>query len=245
MSKNRFDFRLAIGSIGGPRSSVWHFWSRRSEVYATHGGMGGIEKFSFHTPNVCRRAFTKEYGTPAAMTNRASHEWLRDPTPPVGSQQVVRVLRIGFATDLLSTALKPPKRTITWVKPAPLGGSTVLSLMFTKDSEANLVQALEGEPSALNHTLIVYKKLPNGEAFCITSWFSPEADKTLRVPASHGHKRDLIVYPKDPEATGRPVRLTTFSSPKDGELIDVWEFGGYWSAPVTDAEWKAMVDAVA
>ena len=56
--------------------------------------------------------------------------------------------------------------------------------------------------------------------------------------------RIIVGFPA-PEATGRPVRLTTSSSPKDGDLMDVWEFGGYWSAPVTDAEWKAMVDAVA
>src|SRR4051812_32627367 len=36
--KKRFDVRIAVGSPDGPRSSVWHFWSRKSEVYAQHGG---------------------------------------------------------------------------------------------------------------------------------------------------------------------------------------------------------------
>ena len=240
MSKKRFDFRLAIGTVDGARSSVWHFWSRNSEVYAAHGGMGGVEKFSFHTPNICRRAFTKEHGTPNTLTNRAMHEWLRDPTPPIGGKRVVRVLRVGFATDLLSTALKPPKRHNAWIKPAPAGGSTVLDLMFTRDSEAVLSQAISGEPPGLGHTLIAYKQLPNGEAFCVTVWYSDKADKLLRMPASHGHKNDLIVHPNDPTLSGRPVRLTLFSNPTDGELMNVWELGAYWHVPLTDDEWEMM-----
>jgi hypothetical protein len=204
--------------------------------------MGGIEKFSFHTPNICRRAFTKEHGTPEMLNNRATSEWHRDPTPPVGSKRVVRVLRVGFATNLLSTALEPPKRSITWIKAAPPGGSTVLDLMFTHDCEADLFEAIAHEPVDLGHTLVAYKQLPNGEAFCVTSWHSDQADKTLRMPASHGHKHDLIVHPNDPASTGRPVRLTLFSNPTDGELINVWDLGAYWHAPLTDDQWKKMCE---
>lgn len=239
MSKKRFDFRLAVGGPMSARSGVWHFWSRNKEVYAAFSGLGGVQKFSFHFPDICRLAFTKEHGTPSAMSQRALHEWRRDLTPPRGTMHVTRVLRVAFATDLLSTALKPTRHEINWIQPAPPGGSTVIDLMFTRDTEEALRSVL---PDEAGHRMLVYKTLPNGESYCITRWFSQNGTEMLRVPASHGHPGDLIISPEDPSNTGRPIRFVTFSNPKDGDLINGWEFGGYWSAPVSEHEWKARCD---
>jgi hypothetical protein len=237
MGSQRFDVRLAVGTPGGPCSSVWRFWSRKSEVYAAVSQMGGVEKFSFHTPDICRHAFTKEHGTPRTMRDRAMHAWRRDPTPPAGTNRVVRVLRIGFATDLLSTALQPPRRTLIWAAPAPAGGSTVVEVIFSRDSESTVIEALA---THLAHKLIAYRRLPNGEAFCITSWYSDQADKVLRMPADADHKDDLVVFPNDITQSGRPVRLSLFSNPKDGDFMQVWELGAFWHPPLTEAEWNAM-----
>jgi hypothetical protein len=240
MASQRFDIRLAGGTAEGPRSSVWAFWSRKSEVYAAVAQMGGIEKFSFHTPNLCRRAFTKEHGTPSTLPNRATLECRRDPTPALGSNQVVRVLRVGFATDLLSTALQHPRHNPIWIAPAPLGGSTVVELVFARESLAAVVAALATDAPHFAHKLVAYKQLPNGEAFYITSWYAEQADKVLRMPADAGHKDDLIVFPHDINQSGRPVRLSLFSNPKDGDFIQVWELGAFWHPPLTDAEWDGM-----
>ncbi len=236
--KKRYDFRMAVGSANGPRSSVWHFFSRKSEVYAVHGGIGGIEKFSFHTPNLCLRAFTSEHGKPQGLENRVMHRWRRDDTPPPGLNRTVRVLRIGFSTHLLSTALEATTaKEVSWVPSAPTGGSTVVDLMFTRDSAKALAENLKSEPVELRHTLLAYNALPNGEAFALTFWHAEGSDGPLRMPASHGHKDDLIVFPEDPQRTGRPVRLTTFSKPKDGEMMSVWEMGAFWHLPLTDEQW--------
>jgi hypothetical protein len=160
MASQRFDIRLAVGTAGGPRSSVWAFWSRKSEVYAAFAQMGGIEKFSFHTPNLCRRAFTKEHGTPSTLPNRATQEWRCDPTPALGSNQVVRVLRVGFATDLLSTALQHPRHNPIWIEPAPPGGSTMVELVFTRESQAAVVAALATDAPHIAHKLVAYEQLP-------------------------------------------------------------------------------------
>jgi hypothetical protein len=242
MAGNRFDIRLAVGSADGPRSSVWAFWARKSEVYAAHRNMGGIQKFSFHTPTLCRHAFTKEFGPPSGRSNRAMQEWHRGSTPPAGSNQIVRVLRIGIATDHLSTKLgeTPPGNT-HWISPAPSGGSTVIDLSLTKDNEATLRDALEFEPAHLEHKLLAYSQLPNGEVLSISSWHSDQAEKVFRVLAAPHDARDLLILPIDPDNTGRPVRLTLFSNPKDGDFISVWELGGYWHAPLAEAEWQAMV----
>jgi hypothetical protein len=202
--------------------------------------MGGIEKFSFHTPNICRRAFTKEHGTPHTMLDRTMHAWRRDPTPPAGTNSAVRVLRIGFATDLLSTASQLPRRNPIWVAPAPAGGSTVIELLFTRESEPTVIAAIATDAPSSAHKLIAYRHLPNGEAFCISSWYADQADKVLRMPADAGHKDDLIVLPNDITQSGRPVRLSLFSNPKDGDFMQVWELGAFWHPPLTEAEWDVM-----
>lgn len=206
--------------------------------------MGGIEKFSFHTPTSCRRAFTKEHGAPNGRSNRATQEWHRGTTPPKGSNQVVRVLRIGITTDHLSTKLAdpPPKNTL-WIAPGPRGGATMIDIFFSLDDEVSLREALQSEAPSLGHELFAYWRLPNAEALCISSWHSSDAQKVFRVKAAPHDPRDLLILPDDPADTGRPVRLTLFSNPKDGDLMSVWEMGGYWQEPLTDARWRAICEA--
>ena len=234
-----------MGSPNGPRSSVWHFWSRKSEVYAQHGRMGGIEKFSFHTPSLCLHAFTTEHGRPKSMASRANQAWHRDETPPAGLNRAVRVLRIGISTDVLSTKLElTTSKPVMWVPPAPPGGTTVIDLMFVRDGARAVRESLQSEPVEMQHTLLAYKQLPNGEAFAVTSHHAKNGDGPLRVPASHGQKHDLIIYPDDPFSSGRPVRMTTFSKPKDGDIMLVWEWGAFWHPPLTDSQWSEWVEAV-
>ena len=51
-----------------------------------------------------------------------------------------------------------------------------------------------------------------------------------------------VVGNDDPTGTGRPVRLTLSSNPKDGDLVSLWEMGGYWHEPLTEAQWQAMCE---
>jgi hypothetical protein len=238
MSK-RFDVRLVVGIPNGPRSDVWHYWSRNESVYVANAKMGGIVKFSFHPPDICRYAFTKEYGTSAALPDRATEVWRRDPTLPAGARKVVRVLRVGFWTDVLSTALASPSKEPVWIKPAPLGNTTIVDLMFTRDDEVALRAALATEPPALAHTMVAYRQLSNGEAFCISAWHSPTADKPLRVQGNNAN--DLLILPYDPTDSGRPIRFTAFSSPKDGGFMEAWDFGAFAHRPLSDAEWDLLL----
>jgi hypothetical protein len=222
VTMKRFDVRLAVGTMHCPRSSVWNFWSRNDQVYVAHGNLGGVEKFSFHTPDIYRLAFTKEHGTPVGVSNRASHQWRRDLSPPPRMKQVVPVLRVNFATDVLSTALAAPKKPVSWIDAAPVGHATVVDLMFTRESEQSMSElSANGFPQQCGFKLICYKEMSNEEAFLIASWFSTEAANTLRMPAENGAKHDLIILPIDPNRTGRPVRLTVFSDPKDGDIIQL------------------------
>lgn len=243
MGRKRFDLRVAVGEKGQPRSSIWAFWSSRSEVYAAHRSMGGIEKFSFHTPDLCRHAFTKESGLPRGHGNRLMQSWRRGSTPSEGTKQIVSVLRVGISTDHLSTALEdsPPKNTV-WIPPAPVGGSTILDLGFTNEKEVAIRRALESEQPSLAHKLIAFHELPNGESFFVKTWHSERAQKVFRVLAAPHDPRDLLILPVDPQSTGRPVRFTLLSNPKDGDVMWAWEMGGYWHSPLTDEQWQEMCE---
>jgi hypothetical protein len=82
--------------------------------------MSGIEKFSFHTPDLCLHAFTDDYRQRAGLSYRAMQKWHRESTPPAGSNQVHRVLRIGISTDHLSTKITEiPSQNTRWIDPAP------------------------------------------------------------------------------------------------------------------------------
>jgi hypothetical protein len=100
--------------------------------------------------------------------------------------------------------------------------------------------ALATDASHFAHNLIAFKQLSNGEAFYITSWYSDKAYKVLRMPADDGHKDDLIVFPTDINQSGRPVRLSLYSNPKDSDLMQVWELGAFWHPPLTATEWDSM-----
>jgi hypothetical protein len=167
------DISVVVGSFDGPRSSIWRFKSKKSDVYVLFSDrLGGELKFSFHPPNVCRLAKPKD--KKIVRRDPALNEWRRDPTPERGSKRAVRVLHIGIATDLLSTAFAAQRRddVAVWVDPAPAGGSTVLDLMYTNDDQDILVTALAADRPGAKHKLLTYRRLSNGEAFCVTAWHS-------------------------------------------------------------------------
>ena len=119
----------------------------------------------------------------------------------------------------------------------------MIDLFFSLDSEGSLREALASDPPSLAHELLAYRQLPNDEALCISSWHSSAAQKFFRVKAAPHDPRDLLILPDDPADTGRPVRLTLFSNPKDGDSMNVWEMGGYWQEPLTDDRWQAICKA--
>ena len=62
-------------------------------------------------------------------------------------------------------------------------------------------------------------------------WHAPIADKTLRMPADLTHKDDLIAFPENINASGRPVRLSLFSNPKNDDFMQVWGMGHFGIDP--------------
>ena len=121
-----------------------------------------------------------------------------------GQNKAIKVLQVVFPTDYLSTPFAPPKKKTRWIAPAPPMMSVILECYFTNDTGAAVRSAISPARS-----MLMYVKLPNGEAFCATAFHSEFAGNDFSVPASHGHKEDFVFLREDPEAQGRPIRLAS------------------------------------
>lgn len=242
MSKNRFDLRFVVGSPNGPRSSEWAVWSRKSDVYVASRTLGGIQKFSFHPPNLCRHALTKEHVKRAEKIDRKAIEWRRGQSPVRGKKQVVRVLRIGFPTDYLSSSLQGKvSNKCLWLDSAPNSGSTVVDIMFTNEDRINLERELIHEMKYFEHRIISYHKMEDGEAFAVASFHSPLTEAPIRLKAAPHDPFDMIALPVDRFNTGRPIRLTLLGHAEDNKPLQVLELGCFRHFPISETTWDAMI----
>lgn len=226
MSKKRaLEVRIIVGSENGPCSSVWRVWSSRNEIYVAWGNLGHVEKISFHSEKggirTCRKAFTTERGTPKVLPDRATIKWQRWDSPAAGEGQGICVLEAAFPTDYLSSVKKLPAKAVTWIIPAPSGMATVLEMLFTREPETEL-RKLMG-----NERVVTYTSLPNGEAFVLAQRSAIGEQDDFYVDASQPDDESLIFSARDDGGTGRPIRFAAFSSPRNGDRMYVWEFGGY------------------
>ncbi len=223
--KRALDIRIIVGSEHGPCSSVWRVWSSRSEIYVAWGNLGYVEKLSFHSERdgvrICRKAFTAERGTPKVLPNRATIKWQRWDSPPAGQGQGICVLEAAFPTDYLSSVKKMPAKAVTWITPAPAGMATVLEMFFTREPEIELLKLMGKE------RVVTYTSLPNGEAFVLAQRSATGEKDDFYVDAYQPNDEPIIFSARDDGGTGRPIRFAAFSTPKDGDRMYVWEFGGY------------------
>jgi hypothetical protein len=227
----KFNFNFAVADSDGKRSSLMHLRRHGSQIYLMTQSMGGIQKYSFHTPDICRLAFTKEYATKQQMKNRGIIEWRRGPTPEAGSVNATRVLRLHVGTNVLSARYPETAEGFEKIAAAPRNWSTIVDLGYTRDPESIIRKKVGESATDYNHTLVAYEQLENGEAIFLSSHWASVANDTLNMPAPKpgvgavfGH---LVVSPNDPQNSGRPIRVTVWSNPGYGDLLDAWEFGAY------------------
>jgi hypothetical protein len=219
-SMGKVDLRIAVGSLIGPRSSIWRVFSNKDDVYIAHGDLGGIQKFSFHASGICRHAFTREEGPALPGQDRAQRKWRRVVGPTEG---MVYALVARFPSDFLSSTLKAPSKPVRWITPAPLGQATIIEFVFTRLNEDDM-RALAAKHG---RQIIDQTQLPSGEYF-VTSWVhEPWHGEPFVIPGVFGRDDQHVVSRHDPTGTGRPVRLSIFIEPTETQPMTVDEYGAY------------------
>lgn len=224
------EFRFAVGSPSGRRSTSWKVWSdTKSEIYLTQRSMGRVNKFSFHQGGDATYAYRWAGIAPHADgTDRNFRKWQRLPVPPKGSDVVAGLLSIIFPTNHLSSVLHDiSAKSLHWFAPAPVGMAVVVDLFLTKNdrSEIEVAFGIRGE-----RNIVRYTPLPNGNRLVIASHIYDCGPQEIRVPDNDprlpGQVFGALVFPDtDPDDRGRPVRMMApdFGGPRPA----VWEFGGY------------------
>jgi hypothetical protein len=225
MTKNLYNLRFGIKREDGYISNIWRLWITLSgDVYLTTRGSGGIEKYSFHQSGICRRAFTREHGTPTVMSDRAMFKWIRASTPPMNNGGASRVAWLAFPTAYLSRLSEMDGKEIIWIPAAPSEGATYLELCYTFETENTVMTSFHSN----GRHLVSYTPLPSGEAFFLNYYHADWENKDLRSPAAKGSIfPDLLFSADDPRDTGRPVRIQFGTIPKDGDALRLQELGGY------------------
>jgi hypothetical protein len=223
VKNDKVDLRFAVGESNGPHSAIWRGYSNKEGVYVSHGGMGGIQKFSFHKSLICRHAFTKQEGPADGEDDRVIHKWRREIAPQTGG--IVYALVARFPSDFLSTALEKERKTVTWLPAAISGHATVVEFVFSalgRDATYALAQSS-------GRTIVSYTAIPNGEAF-VVSWVHEKWNgEPFTFPGIFDRDDQCVISKYDPTNSGRPNRFTLFLDPTDNQPMIVDEFGAYFA----------------
>jgi hypothetical protein len=150
--KSDFSIRVAVGGQHGRRSPIWNIFSTRDEVYALHRTMGRIEKISFRSSRICRRAFADKHLPPI-------ERWTRAETPTAGQMKAVAVLTIFFPEGHLSPDLPTTSKRVIWLDVQSLGAVRIVQVLFSHDTQANVLGLIE----EAGQRLVFHHRLPNGE----------------------------------------------------------------------------------
>jgi hypothetical protein len=216
--RSKVDFRLAVGTSDGARSAVWRGYSNKEGIYISHGGMGGIEKFSFHRSLICRHAFTEQEGPADGDDDRVMQKWRRVLAPTNG---LVYALIARFPSDYLSTALKNERKTVVWLPAAISGHATVVEFVFSGCGEDGTYALAKSS----GRMIVSYTPLPNGEAF-VVSWVHEKWNgESFTVPGLFEIETQYVISRQDPMMSGRPTRFTLYIDPTNERPMIVDEFG--------------------
>lgn len=221
----KVNLRLAVGSQEGPRSSVWRCYSNKSDVYLSHGALGGVEKISLHGSLICRRAFTAEEGPATGRSDRVSQRWRRAPALP-GTMVYALVAR--FPSDYLSTSLQRPLKSVEWLPPAPRRGATIVEFVFAGFDRTSMSKLA----TTAGRTIVSFTPLPNGESFVVSYCHEPWQGEPFTAPGLLGREGQYVVAPDDPTNSGRPTRITLFLEPTPAQPILVVDEFGAFHAPL-------------
>jgi hypothetical protein len=223
VSKNLVDMRIGVRAGNGLVSSVWRlFATKYGDVYFATRSLAGVSKLSFHQSGICRSAFTEKQGKPATLPDRATLKWKRAGAPKAGTRHGVLLATVAFPTSFLSKPKAEGLEEISWIDAAPVGSATYLDLVITMESRDFVDKAFCGnQRRVLSHTALM-----RNEFLLVAHYHGDWEDSDLQMPGD-GKVADLLFSANDPTDTGRPIRLTMFSNPKDGDAIYIRELGGY------------------
>lgn len=219
------EISFAVGSISGPRSSVWSLRADpKGDVYAGPAGTVADVKYSLHKSGICRKAIVKERAEASGLEgDRVIERWKRLTPGNPQYPEAVRPLLLQFATNHLSTTNTLPVRPDTWIPAAPSGYATIVEFIFTARLPAEVARAFE--TAGQRKALVIWRL--RQETFVLAHGDTVCPDEELLFPAEGTSPTDRLFSPSDPHGTGRPLRLNVDHFTPDREVLCISELGGF------------------
>ena len=217
----RPSIRFAVGDPAGRHSTTWNVWAHGNEVYASSSTMGGVEKYSFHSSTICRRAFTEEHKLPASMEDRLLQRWNRAATVPAGRSEAVALLSLVIPEACLSPHLTKSRKKPKWIAAPEAGNAITIQLLLTREAVGDLEAMLPA-----NHSLIWTAALPNGETLAIRTFQHPWDGNDVVLPANMAAERDLVLPRIFADEPPRSVAFLLFLQPEEAV---VFQLSGFWA----------------
>ncbi len=223
MSKNLADLSFRVSGPLGVFSGEWRLWAtRHGDVYLASRSFAKDIKVSFHQSGICRYAYTKEAGAPGTLPDRLMMRWRRPSLQPKGSALYTRLAWLAFPADYLSRGNVAPRLGSTHIPAAPPGQATYVEVCLSPDSLSRIRQSL---PNRADMRIELHAALKDGQSLWVYSYHAEWSGEDFQILASHGlpgYRFNRL----ETEHPHRPIRFAALLPPKDGEALQVTEFGG-------------------
>ena len=216
------DFRFAIGEPGTRQSSVWHARNHKSDVYVTHGKIGGVYKLSVHaTSPYYFYGLTDEYAKQHLGGRRNLMKWSRSAVPPRNTKRAAHVVWAVFPTDYLGPD-GGDYHGVHWIPAAPAGQAVQIDMILTMESR----DAVEESFLANGRRLEEHVVLPNGQAFAVVSSIMSDWQNKDLLLRGGPDFANVAFLARDEKGSNRSEIICFGFQPKDQEPLRVEELWG-------------------
>jgi hypothetical protein len=129
-NRPRTEARFAVGTRGGPRSTIWKAWVQGHEAYVTSRMFGSDMKLSLHSSGACQWSCTDTWVLRDPQRRNADRHLVRWQIEPPSDNNARLVFRVEIPVSELRP-VEPPKdkKKVFWVSNAP-EDSTIRFLFY-------------------------------------------------------------------------------------------------------------------
>ena len=130
------EFRFAVGSRSGPRSTVWKCWVQGAEAYIAGRLFGSEAKFSLHSSGECQWSCTDAWVQRDPSRRNADRHIARWQVNYPRDNNAILAFRVAVpVSELRAEPLPPDQKKAFWIGNGPAGSTVEFCFYFTRGLE--------------------------------------------------------------------------------------------------------------
>ncbi len=128
------EFRFAVGSRDGPRSTVWKCWVQGAEAYIAGRLFGSEAKISLHSTGECQWSCTDTWVRRDPNRRNADRHIAKWKVVYPQDNTALLAFRVAIPlSELRTDAVQPGQKRAFWVGNAPAGSTVEFCFYFTRE----------------------------------------------------------------------------------------------------------------